>query len=44
MHISLTTKIEEAAIGYAQLEAGQTVEVTSKVHFTALLRDERCGS
>jgi len=30
----------EAAIGYAQLEAGQTVEVTSKEHFTALLREE----
>jgi antitoxin ParD1/3/4 len=30
----------EAAIGYAQLEAGQTIEVTSKEHFTALLREE----
>jgi len=30
----------EAAIGYAQLEARQTVEVTSKEHFTALLREE----
>jgi antitoxin ParD1/3/4 len=30
----------EAAIGYAQLAAGQTVEVTSKTHFEALLREE----
>jgi len=28
----------EAAIGYAHLEAGQTIEVTSEQHFTDLVR------
>ena len=31
----------EAAIGYAQLEAGATVRVTSKKGFLALVRDEK---
>lgn len=30
----------EAAIGYAQLEAGQVVEIDSKERFKALLREE----
>lgn len=30
----------EAAIGYAQLEAGQTVAVDSKEQFIALVREE----
>ena len=30
----------EAAIGYAQLEAGETVTVESKEHFKSLLRGE----
>lgn len=30
----------EAAIGFAQLESGQTVEVSSKEHFMSLVRGE----
>ena len=31
----------EAAIGFAQLEAGQTMEVRSENHFTKLVRGQR---
>ncbi len=30
----------EAAIGFAQLESGQTVQVDSKEHFISLVREE----
>lgn len=30
----------QAAIGYAQLEAGQTIRVASKEEFMSLIRDE----
>ena len=33
----------EAAIGYAQLEAGQTIRVTTKKQFFALARSHRTG-
>ncbi len=33
--------VREAAIGFAQLEAGQTVEVQSETHFAALVRGEK---
>lgn len=36
----LTWLKREASIGYAQLEAGQTVTVGSKAEFIALLRRE----
>lgn len=31
----------EAAIGYAQLEAGQTITIESKEHFMSLVRREQ---
>ena len=49
MDISLTPELEkvengwlarEAALGFAQLEAGQTVTVESKEQFMALVREE----
>jgi len=30
----------EAAIGFAQLESGETVQIDSKEHFMALVREE----
>ncbi len=32
--------LREAAIGFAQLEAGRTVEIQSKEHFARLIRGE----